>query len=256
MSDSLRDVQVVILAGGMAKRMGIQKPKALIELDRETLLDRAIRQPMRCGARNFVILYGNHQELVEYADKKYKRINIKFCPDPPFKAGSAPGKGLALRHALTKGFVEKVRSLFVFPDDVILDDRYPVQLMRAHLEGIRKFGTIITVLFTEGQRYPFGTAKISKRGIVFSFEEKPMIKIPTNTGLFMAEPAFFDAIEEHIPLKSSEPIEWEKAVFPALAKKGQIYSHFIPAGMWIPINTIKELEEARTSIKQKFKVKT
>jgi NDP-sugar pyrophosphorylase family protein len=244
----LEDIQIVILAGGMAKRMGIKKPKALLELNRETFIDRAIKQPLKYGARNFAILYGAHQDIVEYVDKKYK-LNIKFCPDPPFRNGTSPGKGLALRHALARGIVEKKRSLFIFPDDVIIDNSYPVHLLKAHLKGIKQFGTVVTILFTKGQKYPFGTAKIAKSGVVLSFEEKPIINIPTNTGIFMAEPAFFDAIEKNIPLKSKQPIEWEKVVFPILAKEGKIYSYFIPANMWIPVNTIKELEEARARIK-------
>ncbi|MEM7822818.1 MAG: sugar phosphate nucleotidyltransferase [Candidatus Aenigmatarchaeota archaeon] len=249
----LKDIQIVILAGGMAKRMGIKKPKALIKIDKNTLLDRTIKQLLKYGAKNFIILYGKHKEIVKHVSRKYKRFDIKFYPDPPFKPGIAPGKGLALRHALKDGAVERKRSIFVFPDDVILDDKYPEILLKAHLIGIKRFNTAITVLFTKGQKYPFGAAKIRNNGIVQGFEEKPIIRIPTNTGIFIAEPEFFDAIEKYIPLNSKIPVEWEKTVFPFLAKKKKIYSCFLPVEMWIPVNTVKELEEVRSRLAQMSK---
>jgi len=54
----IEKTQVVILAGGSAKRMGkIDKPKALLELKEGwTLLDNELEFFAKCGFKNFILV--------------------------------------------------------------------------------------------------------------------------------------------------------------------------------------------------------
>jgi len=51
-----------------------------------------------------------------------------------------------------------------------------------------------------------------------------------------------------VDMGSPEPVEFEQAVLPVLAERGQLYSMVVPRGVWLPVNTLKELERAEEAL--------
>jgi len=244
--------QVIIPAGGKAKRMGaIDKPKALLELGNKTLLDLCIELCESNGFKEFVFLLGyRHKEIEEHLKKKnyFEKVRVRVSIEPE----TVSGKGMALRYALENNKIEREkRALMLFPDDIILDRKFPLRFLLQHLHNIESNGVIATVALVSGSQYPYGVAEVDATGIITNFQEKPFIERYTNTGLVFMEPEVFKYIERLIPLESEKAIEFEEIVLPALAKEKKVAAMITQPGIWIPVNTYKEYEKAEGILKEK-----
>ncbi len=246
----IEKTQVIILAGGKAKRLGIKdKPKALIEVNSKPLLDYTLEMFSYCGFSDYVFILGHlHEQIEEHLDKNWKgKISYKIFVDPP----GVSGKGKALKAALDEGVIDKERrAIIAFPDDFILDKELPVELLMRHLSGKKIFNTSATVALTTGTEYPFGVGEIDNNGLVVNFIEKPFINKFTSTGMIVVEPEVFGMIEKFISLDEPGSVEFESVILPILAKERKLYSFILPPGIWIPINTVKEQELVEKILKE------
>jgi len=243
----IEKTQVVILAGGSAKRMGkIDKPKALLELkDGITLLDNEIEFFAKCGFKNFIFLLGYlHEQIEEHLEKKkYKeKFNISISIDPTTENW---GKGKALKFAFQNGKIKEERFIVSFPDDLKLDSSLPIKLLLQHISSRKKYGSLGIITLVNGIEFPFGVAKLNGEGKVISFVEKPLVDTLTSIGLYIFEPEVLKIIEEKIDLNKPKAIEFENIIIPQLASEGKLFSLVVPPDVWIPINDIKSYEKAR-----------
>jgi len=238
--------QVVILAGGSAKRMGkIDKPKALLELKEGwTLLDNELDFFAKCGFKNFVLVLGHmHEQIEEYVEKMSykKRFNIEISVDPTTENW---GKGKALKYALEQNKIKKERFIVSFPDDLKLDSSLPLKLILQHLTFVSKYNSLGTITLVNGIEFPFGVAKLNGEGKVINFTEKPLVDTLTNIGLYAFEKEVLDIINEKIDLNIPKAVEFEEVVIPHLASHGKLYSLVVPPDVWLPVNDIKSYEKA------------
>ncbi len=239
----IENTQVVVMAGGKAKRMGlIDRPKALLRVSGRTLLDLCIQQYISNGFRNFVILLGyKHDMIIKHLEEQSYDVSITYCVDPPIPH---VGKGKALKYALEQGKIDRgKRAIIAFPDDVFHDPNIPIKLLLQHLQGVRLYKTIATATFAAAIDYPYGVAKIDSTGLVTLFREKPEIKILTSVGLYLFEPEVYEIIMERIDLEAPYSIEFENTILPLLSEQRKLYSYTVPKGLWTPVNTLKQLEE-------------
>jgi NDP-sugar pyrophosphorylase family protein len=95
-----------------------------------------------------------------------------------------------------------------------------------------------------GTEYPYGVADIDNNGTVLKFTEKPMVNVPTSIGMYAFEPDTYEIIREKIDLEDPRPVEFESVVLPQLASERKLATMFIETKNWVPINTIKEYENA------------
>ena len=244
----IENTQVIILTGGKAKRMGnVDKPKALLELNGKPLLQYTLKWLTDSGFRDFVFLLGHrHEEIENYVENSGFDINVTYSVEPE----TVKGKGKALKYALQNNKIDKDRrALVCFPDDLFLDKTLPVELILRHMQGIKNYNTIGTLVFVSGTKYSFGVGEIDENQLVSSFTEKPFISKHTSTGLYLIEPEVFKEIEENITIESGESIEFENAILPRLAEKKKLFSLTLPYSVWIPINTIKDLEKTQEILK-------
>jgi len=251
LKQEIANTQVVILAGGKAKRMGnAEKPKALLELCGKPLIDYCIELCKNCGFKDFILLLGyKHEDIERHCGKGSKYgIKIKYSIEPE----NYSGKGKALKYALQKNVIDKTkRSFIIFPDDIILDKHLPIKLLLHHLYGVESLKTIATNVFASGTEYPFGVGKTDNNGIVLEFVEKPFIPELTNTGICVIETEVYPIIEDLIDLNTSESIEFEKIILPKLALLKKLYSMIVPYEIWVSINTQKEYENAERVLREK-----
>jgi NDP-sugar pyrophosphorylase family protein len=242
----IEKTQVVILAGGSAKRMGkIDKPKALLELKKGwTLLDNEIEFFAKCGFKNFVFLLGNmHEQIEEHIEKigYNKKFNILVSVDATTQNW---GKGKALKYAFEQGKISKERFIVSFPDDLKLDPSLPLKLILQHTSFISKYNSLGTITLVNGIEFPFGVARINGEGKVISFVEKPLVDTLTSIGLYAFEKEVLDVIKEKVDINSPKPIEFEEVIIPYLTSQGKLYSLVVPPDVWLPINDIKSYEKA------------
>lgn len=244
LEQEIANTQVIILAGGKAKRLNCpDKPKAMLELGGKPLIDHCIEQYGSCGFKDFVLLLKYLHEKIEKhigSGSKYG-IRVKYSIEPR----DGMGKGKALKYALKTGVIDqKKRCILCFPDDILLDKTLPIRLLLHHLYGVEKFGCMATMLFVSGTEYPYGVAKSDKDGIITEFMEKPFIHELTSTGICIFEPSAYKLIEKTINLEEEGPVDYVYATLPVMAEKRNIFSMVVPSCCWVPINTQKEYENA------------
>jgi len=248
--NEIEKTQVIILAGGAGKRLGLpDTPKALVKVAGETLIEREIKLYSNCGFKNFKILIGHLGEKIKkyLEDGSKLGVNIEYSEDPPVKK---VGKGKALKHALENGVIERDRrGIITFPDDLKLDKYLPIKFIAHHLYGRETYRIWASVLLISSTTYPYGVAKVDYNGLVLGFEEKPKIHLPTNIGVCIMEPEAFELVIKEIDINAPKSIEFEATILPKIAQMKKLYSMTIQGDdktTWIPINTLKELEYAKT----------
>lgn len=241
--DEIERTQVVIMAGGMGKRMGLNKPKPLIEVCGKTLIDRCIEYYQANGYRDIVVLVGYKANEVE-AHVRRTHPEVSVARDPWDPSEKPVGKAKALKHALETGAVDRFRRAIVaFPDDLFLDPQLPVRLLMRHLQGVRLHDIWATAVFALPANYPYGTARIGSDGLVEEFVEKPKVDIVTSTGIYLFEPPAYDLVMD-VDMNAPHAVEFEEEVVPRLASMRKLYAMTIPGDVWIPVNTQKDLERA------------
>ncbi|MCK4730081.1 MAG: nucleotidyltransferase family protein [Candidatus Aenigmarchaeota archaeon] len=236
----IENTQVIIIAGGRAKRMGkIDKPKALLELNGKCLIDYTLEFLKNSGFKNFVFLLGYKHEEIEahIGDGSKYGITVIYSVEPE----TMKGRGKALKYALTNNKIDRnKRAIVCYPDDLYLDRNLPIKLLLHHLHGTENRDILVTALFTSGTEYPYGVGEIDSEQFVTEFVEKPFIQKYTNTAFYVIEPEVYSEIEKKIDLDSEDNPEFEQAVLPDLAKDRKVTSMIIPSSVWLPINTSKE----------------
>jgi NDP-sugar pyrophosphorylase family protein len=248
LSERAKQTQVAVMAGGEGKRMGyINVPKPLIEVNSETLLSRCIRYMASNGFEEFIVLT-KFQEVVKEAERlKAEGYNIRCSMDPPLKK---VGKGKALKHALETGAIDPARRVFVvFPDDLFLDESLPLRFLSSHIEAVNRLGVYGSVAVTAGLQLPYGYVEVDSLSLATSFKEKPVLPIHASTGLYILEPQALKILQEVVDMNSEEAVEFESVLLPGLAEKGKLHAFIVPRDAWLPVNTLKELEEATKTLK-------
>jgi NDP-sugar pyrophosphorylase family protein len=236
--------QVIVLAGGKAKRMGLSdEPKPMLKIGGERLIDRTINYYRNCGFEDFILLVGYMHDKIKnhVGDGSKYRVNITYSEDPNV---AQVGKAKALKHALQTDKIDRTkRSFITSPDDLFLDDYLPLQVLPYHINRRKLDGVKVTGVFVPAMEYPYGTATIDENCTVSDFAEKPLIKRPTYTGLCIVEPEFYNLVEQLVDLETQNAIEIEKDIFPRISKT-EFAAFIIPEGHWLPVNTQKDAEKA------------
>jgi len=235
----------LVLAGGKARRMGIDFPKCLLEISGKRLIDICIESLTKEGFREFVFLLGHmHEHVLQHiGDGSRYGIKINYSIDPPSITGW--GKGKALKYALNNNIINRsMRSIVVFPDDIIMEDGIYSAFLSKHLQAVRSYGVLASAVLVPGTEYPYGVARVRSNGMIVNCTEKPLITKPTSTGIYAFESQVYEIVDKKIKLDEPGPVELESVVLPTLARKQKLFGFFIPRNKWLPINTMKEYERA------------
>lgn len=239
--------QVIVPAGGQAKRFGYSDlPKALLPFDSKTLIDHQLEFLAASGFHDFVLLTGHFAEKLEAHVGTGSRFGLKvrYCRDP--RGLGAVGRAKAIKNAVAEGVIDRGRrALLAYPDDVFFDRTLPYRLISHHLAAVQSFRAVGTILLVSGRHYPFGVVRqIDHSGRAKDWEEKPLLNLPTYTGIGVFEPPFFKMIEEDVDMKSKKAVEPETLIFPKLTEEGRLATMLIPPEIWCSINDPKEYEAA------------
>ncbi|MEM4275228.1 MAG: sugar phosphate nucleotidyltransferase [Candidatus Nitrosocaldaceae archaeon] len=240
----MNNIQAVILAGGKGKRLGIDAPKCMLDLNGKKLIDICIDNLLLNNISEYVFLLGYKYEIVQEYLVKYNNIKKRYSID---RAKSEEwGKGKAFRYSLDNDAIDKNKpSLITFPDDIISDPFVYERFIESHMQAKKRYGVIASMMLVLGTRYPYGVAKLDENNLIYEFEEKPFLTIPTNIGIYIFEPAVYSLAMDVIKLEEPKPLELENTIIPILAREKKLNGFTIDADKWIPINTIKEYEEAQ-----------
>jgi len=149
---STSNVSVLILAGGLGKRMQSELPKVLHKLGDKPMLVRVLESTNALNPQKIYIVVGKYKDIIKETLEQYLDINNVVFVDQP----DAQGTGHALQCARSELLKHDNKDqLLVLSGDVPLlstdtmksmmkTQDYPVKLMTTDVENPTGYGRIIT----------------------------------------------------------------------------------------------------------------
>ncbi len=186
-SDCLKDIPLVIMAGGLGKRLyPLTKvlPKALIPIGDSTITERIIRSFAAWGCREVYLILNHKADMIKaYFDEKNKDYEIHYVQETQFMG---TGGGLSL-------LKDRVKSTFILSNCDILVDADINCILKTHYQNRN---VISFVGAYKNISIPYGVIQTDEQGAVTSMQEKPELSFLTNTGVYVIEPSVLKLIPD------------------------------------------------------------
>jgi len=218
----------MILCGGYGKRLfPLTKnlPKVLLELRKGyTLLDHQLSLYRRAGIRRVYLLAGYRAEEIRrrYGGEQ-GGVELEYVVEE---------EPLGTLNALRLGMREARAGAVASNGDVVME----VDLRRMW-EDFRRSKALASLLAVR-MRSPYGILRLRGRKVV-SFVEKPLLPHYVNGGVYCLSPLLLPMMEKF------GKGNVEQTLFPELARRGKLRCYRAELPLWVPVDTLKDLEEAR-----------
>ncbi len=223
----------VVISGGEGVRLRpitTDVPKGLVKVAGKPLLQWVIEWLRDSGITELAIGVAYlKQKIIDYfGDGSRYGVHIKYSVHT-VEGGTSEGFRLAIQRHI------KDETFLALNGDQITDLRIP-RMMKQHEKG-KPLATIAVV----NPRLPFGLVLADKAGYCRGFLEKPILKdIVSSSGVYI----FQRNILPYLPKTG----DVERTTFPLLAKRRRIRV-FMHKGMFVTVNSLRELEEANETLK-------
>jgi NDP-sugar pyrophosphorylase family protein len=224
-------VEAIILAGGKAERLGAAargRPKALAEVAGRPLAAYQVSQLARAGVDRVLVSCSLGQERLFETELAGLGPEVVAVPEP-----EPLGRGGGLRFAAAARL--EAGDLYAVNGDELLD---------ADLAGLldrhRSTGPAATVVVTH-PRSPFGVVELAEDDRVTGFQEAGLLPHWVSCGLYVLGEEALELLPERG--------DHETTTFPALAAQGRLGA-FRHAGLWLTVNTPKELRIADEHLRE------
>lgn len=183
--DYLKNIPVIIMAGGMGTRLYPYTkilPKPLIPIGEVPIVERIMNQFYKFGANHFYLVVNYKKEMIKayFMDQKLP-YNIDFISeDEPL--GTAGG---------IKLIDEKFSTPIIITNcDILIEADYE-DVINNH----SKFGNDMTIVSSlKSVSIPYGVLDAGENGRILSMKEKPSIPAMINTGMYVLNPSYIDWI--------------------------------------------------------------
>jgi NDP-sugar pyrophosphorylase family protein len=225
----------MILCGGYGKRLfplTRDLPKVLLELKKGyTLLDHQLSLYRRAGIKRIYLLAGHKaEEIRRRYGGEHEGMELEYVVE---------GKPLGTLHALKLGMREARRGAVASNGDVVME----VDLRRMW-EDFRRSRALASLLAVR-MRSPYGVLRLRGRKVV-SFVEKPLLPHYVNGGVYCLSPLLLPIMEKF------GKGNVEQTLFPELAGRGKLRCYRAELPLWVPVDTLKDLEEARKRLEERW----
>lgn len=226
---SLKDVSVVIMAGGKGKRMQpftTVLPKPLIPVQEKPIIEHIIDRFKNLGCSNYHITINYKGKILKaYFDELDPDYKVSFIKenDPLGTAGSLQ----FLNNEFSKPF-------FVTNCDIIINTDY-TNLYKFHLDGLYD---ITLVASAKEYIIPYGTCVLNNFGDLDFIDEKPKYDFLINTGLYILNPEVLKLIPKHKFYNFTDLIDEARKC----GKKVGVFP--IDDEAWIDVGQWKEYKQA------------
>jgi NDP-sugar pyrophosphorylase family protein len=222
-------VEAIILAGGMAERLGdaaAGRPKALVEVAGRPLAAYQVGRLARAGVTRVIFACAAGQGSLFTSELAGAGVEIVAAEEPE-RLGRGGGIKFAARERRETGDVFALNG-----DELVAVDF--ADLLAAHRAGGAH--ATITVARPKSQ---FGLVDVGDDDVVRGFEEAGRVPYWVNCGNYVLG----DEAIARFPDKGDH----ESSAFPELAAEGKLraYRH---DGLWLTVNTPKELRVAREHV--------
>lgn len=223
--NSLKDIPVVIMAGGKGSRLQPLTnvlPKALIPIGKQTIIEDIMDRFADFGCRDFYVSLNYKADMIrQYIKENKSSYNITYCQEtqPLGTAGSL---------YLLKNSIQS--SFFVSNCDILIDEDYG-EILKYHRENHNEI-TVIGAL--KSMSLPYGSLETTKGGVLKALSEKPEYTFKINTGMYVLEPQLLHEIPENQFYDITELMQY------LLDKQRKVGVFPINQGSWIDIGNWDE----------------
>ena len=237
MKDSLGNIKVVILAGGLGSRLSeLTKkiPKPMVKIGNKPLIEHIIQIYIKNGFKNFIIAGGYKYEIIKNYFNNYKNTNININV-----INTGINSLTATRIFKLRKYLNKKTFMITYGDGVCNIN------IKTLLNYHKKNKKILTLTAVHPQAR-FGELEI-KKNLVQKFNEKPQLqKGWINGGFFVAEPTIFKFLSKKNQMLEREPIT-------KLVKKKNLaaYKH---ENFWFCVDTLRDKNVLENIYKKNKKV--
>jgi NDP-sugar pyrophosphorylase family protein len=218
-------VEAIILAGGKAERLGdaaAGKPKALVPVGGRPLAAHQVLGLAAAGVERVLVscAAGQGPLFLEELGKIGPEI-------VPVEEAAPLGRGGGLRLAAQAR--REDGDVFAVNGDELVDLDFAALLGRHRAAGL---DATIAVARLES---PFGIVDLGDDDLVTGFQEAPLLPHWVSCGIYVLGPAALERLPEQG--------DHERTTFPELAAEGRLAA-FRHAGLWLTVNTPKDLRQA------------
>jgi NDP-sugar pyrophosphorylase family protein len=218
-------MEAIVLAGGKAERLGDAGgglPKSLVPVAGRPLLAWQLGRLARAGVARVIVscLGGQEDAFLQGLDGVGVEV---VCAGEPERLG----RGGGIRYA--SGFRKESGVVLAMNGDELVDVDFGALLERHESTGA---AATVTVAQPPSQ---FGQVDLTDDDVVIGFHEVSRVPYWVNCGIY----ALSAEALERFPEKGDH----ETTTFPELAAERKLYA-FRHTGMWLTVNTPKELRRA------------
>jgi NDP-sugar pyrophosphorylase family protein len=218
-------VEAIILAGGKAERLGDAaggRPKALVEVAGKPLAAYQVARLAQAGVTR--VIFACAAEQGSFFESELAGIGPEIVAvEEPERLGRGGGIKFAARERKESG------DVFALNGDELVDVDF-TGLLESHRVG----GALATITVAQ-PKSQFGLVDVDEDDVVHGFREGGHVSFWVNCGNYVLSA---EAIE-----RFPDRGDHESSTFPELAAEGRLraYRH---AGLWLTVNTPKELRTA------------
>ena len=218
-------MEAIILAGGKAERLGdaaAGRPKALVEVAGKPLAAYQVARLAQAGVTRVIFACADGQGSLFESELAGIGPEIVAVEEPE-RLGRGGGIKFAARERNERG------DVFALNGDELVDVDF-TSLLEAHRAG----GALATITVAQ-PRSQFGLVDVDDDDVVHGFREGGHVSFWVNCGNYV----LVEEAIERLPDKGDH----ESSTFPELAAEGRLRA-FRHAGLWLTVNTPKELRTA------------
>lgn len=185
--NSLKDIAVVIMAGGLGTRLYPYTkilPKPLIPIGETPIVERIVNKFVDFGVNDFYLTVNYKKNMIKsYFNELDKSYNVKYVEeDKPLGTG---GSLYLLKDEIQDTF-------FVSNCDILIECDYD-SIYRYHKERGNKVTVVASV---KNFTIPYGVFSLNDEGNIDKIQEKPEFSFLINTGMYILEPEVIKDIPE------------------------------------------------------------
>jgi NDP-sugar pyrophosphorylase family protein len=218
-------MEAIVLAGGKAERLGDVAeglPKSLVPVAGRPLLAWQLSRLERAGVGRVIVSCLGGQESAFLRGLDGVGVEV-VCAGEPERLG----RGGGIRYAA--GFRRESGDVLAMNGDELVDVDFGALLERHRASGAT---ATVTVAQPHSQ---FGQVELTDDDVVTGFHEGSRVPYWVNCGIY--------ALSEEALARFPEKGDHETTAFPELAAEGKLHA-FRHTGMWLTVNTPKELRRA------------
>ena len=234
--DELKDVPVVIMAGGKGTRLYPYTkilPKPLIPIGDVPILERIFQNFYDYGVNKFYLTINYKKEMIRsYFNEINPPYQIEYFEEE-LPLGTAGGISL-----IKEKFVEPV---IVTNCDILIETDYS-EVIRFHKES----GNDLTIVSSlKNISVPYGVLHSREQGLIMSMEEKPELSYFINTGMYIVNPEYLKWIPE------GKRYHMTELANDMIVKGKRVGMYPISEGSFLDMGQFEEMKRMEKIIEQK-----